>query len=95
MSAIGLVGRSQVPQSHIFKIMGGGGVRLIFLGLKFWSKVIFRVYKRRRDFFGSRKKNRGIFFFMPPIVKLIFKLILYINVVIYIFVVVIYFILKF
>ena len=26
MSAIGLVGRSQVPQSHIFKIMGGGPI---------------------------------------------------------------------
>ena len=38
-----------------------GEVRVIFLGLKFWAKVIFWVYERRRDFFGSRKKDRGIF----------------------------------
>ena len=30
-----------------------------FLGLKFWPKVIFWVYERRRDFFGSRKKTEG------------------------------------
>ena len=31
---------------------------MTFLGLKFWLKVIFRVYERRRDFFGWRKKQR-------------------------------------
>ena len=40
----------------------GGGVRVFFLGLKFWPKVIFWVYERRRDFFGSRKKKRRNFF---------------------------------
>ena len=47
-----------------------GGVRVIFLGLKFWPKVIFfgsmkdsgiwgggGREKKRRDFFGLRKKN--------------------------------------
>ena len=38
-----------------------GGVRVIFLGLKFLPKVIFLVYERRRDFFGSRKKTGGFF----------------------------------
>ena len=33
---------------------------MIFLGLKFWPKEIFWVYERRRDFFGSQKKYRGI-----------------------------------
>ena len=36
----------------------GGGVRMILLSLKFWPKVIFWVYERRRDFFWSRKKQR-------------------------------------
>ena len=40
-------------------MMGGGPSD--FLGLKFRPKVIFWVYEIRRDFFGSRKKNRGIF----------------------------------
>ena len=40
---------------------GGGGVRVIFLGLKFWPKVIFGVYEIRRDFFGSQKKREGFF----------------------------------
>ena len=31
---------------------------MIFLGLKFWPKVIFwGVYKRHQDFFGLRKKT--------------------------------------
>ena len=34
---------------------------MIFLGLKFWPKVIFWVYERRRDFFGSQKETEGIF----------------------------------
>ena len=35
---------------------------MIFLGLKFWSKVIFFwVYERRQDFLGSRKKTEGFF----------------------------------
>ena len=40
---------------------GGGGVRVIFLRLKFWPKVIFfGSMKRRREFLRSQK-NRGIF----------------------------------
>ena len=35
---------------------------MTFLGLKFWPKVIVLVYERRRDFFGSRKKNQRDFF---------------------------------
>ena len=31
---------------------------MIFLGLKFWPKVIFWVYETCRDFFGSQKKIR-------------------------------------
>ena len=34
---------------------------MIFLGLKFWPKVIFWVYKRCREFFGLRKKTEGFF----------------------------------
>ena len=34
---------------------------MIFLGLKFWPKVIFWVYERCRDFFGLRKKTEGFF----------------------------------
>ena len=30
---------------------------MIFWGLKFLPKVIFWVYERRRDFFGSGKKQ--------------------------------------
>ena len=30
---------------------------MILLSLKFWPKMIFWVYERRRDFFGSRKKT--------------------------------------
>ena len=40
---------------------GGGGVRVIVLGLKFWPKVIFWVYERRQDIFGSRKKTEEFF----------------------------------
>ena len=36
---------------------GGGGVRVNFLGLKFWPKVIFWVYERRQDFLGREKKR--------------------------------------
>ena len=32
---------------------------MILLSLKFWPKVIFWVYERRRDFFVSRKKQRN------------------------------------
>ena len=35
-----------------------GGVRVIFLGLKFRTKVIFWVYERRQDFLGREKKQR-------------------------------------
>ena len=39
---------------------------MIFLGVKFWPKVIFWVYERRkkkkpRDFLGLQKKDKGIF----------------------------------
>ena len=34
---------------------------MILLSLKFWPKVIFGVYERRRDFFLGREKNKGIF----------------------------------
>ena len=30
----------------------------MLLSLKFWPKVMFWVYERRRDFLGSRKKQR-------------------------------------
>ena len=39
----------------------GGGVRVVFWGLKFWTKMIFWVYERRRDFFGSRQKKEEFF----------------------------------
>ena len=54
---------TQGPHSHILMMCvcvwggGGEGVRLIVLGLKFWPKVIFWVYERRRDFL-CRKKQR-------------------------------------
>ena len=35
---------------------------MIILGLKFWPKVIFWVYERHQDFFGSRRKIRRDFF---------------------------------
>ena len=34
---------------------------MIFLGLKFWPKVMFWVYERCRDFFGSQKITEGFF----------------------------------
>ena len=34
---------------------------MIFLGLKFWLKVIFWVYERCQDFLGCRKKQRDFF----------------------------------
>ena len=34
---------------------------MVFLGLKFWPKVIFWVYETCREFFGSQKENRGTF----------------------------------
>ena len=39
---------------------GGGDVRMIFLDLKYWPKVILGVHERCLDFYGSRKKT-GIF----------------------------------
>ena len=39
----------------------GGGVRVIFLGLKFWPKGIFSVYERHRDFLGHEKSTKGFF----------------------------------
>ena len=38
-----------------------GEVRVIFLGLKFWPKVIFWVCERRQDFFGLQEKTEGFF----------------------------------
>ena len=38
-----------------------GGIRVIFLGLKFWPKVIFGVYERCPDFLGSRRRTEGFF----------------------------------
>ena len=38
---------------------GGGGVRVIFLGLKFWPKMFFLgAYEVRRDFLGLEKIQR-------------------------------------
>ena len=34
---------------------------MILLSLKFWPKVIFGVYERRRDFFWVAKKTKGFF----------------------------------
>ena len=62
---------AQGPHSYILR-MGGGGVRVIFLGLKFWPKEIFfgsmkdvSIFlgrkKNQRDFFGLQKKDMGIF----------------------------------
>ena len=33
----------------------GGGVRVTFLGMKFWPKGISLVYERHRDFLGCKK----------------------------------------
>ena len=38
-----------------------GGLRVIFLGLKFWPKVVFWGLLKTPGFFGSQRKNRGIF----------------------------------
>ena len=38
---------------------GGGKGRMILLSLKFWPKVIFWVYERRRGFFWVAKKTKG------------------------------------
>ena len=49
----------QGPHSHILVMRGG--IRGIFLGLKFWPKWNFLgVFERHRDYFGSRKKYRDI-----------------------------------
>ena len=59
-------GRPQVPLSstflkHIKKPRaGGGGVRGIFLGLKFWPKVIFGSMKVAGSFWVA-KKNKRVF----------------------------------
>ena len=34
---------------------------MIFLGLKFWPKVIFWVCERPQDFFGLQEKTEGFF----------------------------------
>ena len=56
-------GRPQVPLSstflkHIKKPRAGGEVRVIFLGLKFWPKVIFGSMKVAGIFWFA-KKNEG------------------------------------
>ena len=50
----------QGPHSHILLMGGGGGVRGIFLGLKFWPKKIFGVYERQ-GFFWVVKKTTDFF----------------------------------
>ena len=41
---------------------GGGGFRVIFLGLKFWPKVIFfGSMKDAGIFMGREKKTEGFF----------------------------------
>ena len=53
--------RAQGPYSHI-TMMGGGGVRVFFLGLKILAKGdFFGSMKGHRDFFGSRRKTEGFF----------------------------------
>ena len=53
---------SKTPGAQLTYFNDGGRVRVIFLGLKFWPKVILGVYERRRDFWGSRKKKpKGLF----------------------------------
>ena len=37
---------------------------MIFLGLKFWPKVIFWVYEIRQDFLGRKKKKTEGFFWV-------------------------------
>ena len=55
-----------------YLMMGGGGVRVIFLGLKFWPKVIFfgcmkdaRIFlgcgKKREIFWCCKKRTKGFF----------------------------------
>ena len=39
-------------------------LRVIFLGLRFWPKVIFWVYERRRELFWVAEENRGILFWV-------------------------------
>ena len=50
-----------------------GEVRVIFLGLKFWPKVIFwGCERKKRDFFGLRNKDQGIFLGMLEKVGIFF-----------------------
>ena len=46
-----------------------GGIRVIFLGLKFWPKVIFGVCERHQDFFRSRKITEGFFWVVKKRLK--------------------------
>ena len=57
----GILVNSQGPHSHILMTGGGGGFRVIFLGLKFWPKVIFFGSMKDAGIVLGRKKNRGIF----------------------------------
>ena len=55
------VGIPQGPHSQIL-MMRGGGVRMIFLGLKFWPKVIFfGTMKDAGIFLGHEIKPKGFF----------------------------------
>ena len=56
MTKIGSI--AQGPHSHILTT---GGVRVIFLGLRFWPKVIFfgGSMKDAGNFLGSRNKTEG------------------------------------
>ena len=58
--------------SHSHILLTGGGVRGIFLGLKFWPKGIFwGVYGEHGDFFGLRKKPEifGVLHFSSAQIK--------------------------
>ena len=49
------------PAGAPLMYLNDGEVRVIFLDLKFWPKVIFWVYERHWDFFGSQRKTEGFF----------------------------------
>ena len=54
--------QSQIPQGPPLTYFNDGGVRVIFLSLKFWPKVIFfGSMKDAGIFWGREKKNGGIF----------------------------------
>ena len=58
MCKTAIVERCFYPGAPLTYFNDGGGGRVIFLGLKFWPKVIFGVFEIRRDFCGLQKHNR-------------------------------------